>query len=194
MLLHKNEIPQFSPPLGLAYIGSVLREQGDSVEILDAIILAPHGHDEGDHLRLGLDWATIRDKIASYRPDIVGISSMFTAQAQCMHRVARLAKSVDANIVTIAGGIHPSALPAETLKDENVDFVVMGEGERTVLNLVKNLSDRHLLAEIDGIGYRRGEKTVLKPKAAFIDNLDELPFPARHLLNLTRELDYYGNA
>jgi len=182
MLLHKNEIPQFSPPLGLAYIGSVLREQGDSVEILDAIILAPHGHDEGDHLRLGLDWATIRDKIASYRPDIVGISSMFTAQAQCMHRVARVAKSVDANIVTIAGGIHPSALPAETLKDENVDFVVMGEGERTVLNLVKNLSDRHPLAEIDGIGYRKGEKTVLKPKAAFIDNPDELPFPAWDLL------------
>lgn len=184
IVLNKNEIPQFSPPLGLAYIASVLREQGYTIEIFDSVILEPHEHEEDEHFHLGANWSTIKDKISNYSPDIVGISSMFTCQAECMHRVARLVKDVDANIVTVVGGVHPSALPEETLKDENVDFVIIGEGEETMLNLVERLRNKLPTEEIDGIGFRKNRQIFIKPKASFVHNLDELPLPAWDLLQI----------
>lgn len=183
-ILNKDEIPQLSPPLGLAYIASVLRKSGHDVEIFDSVIQEPKGHCLGEHVHLGADWDTISSKISSYNPDIVGISSMFTSQAECMHRVARLVKGVDTNIVTIIGGAHPSALPEETLKDENVDFVVIGEGENTVLKLVESLSNQLPFEETGGIAFRKDGRIVINPTAGFIRNLDELPFPAWDLLQM----------
>ena len=174
MILSKSEIPQVSPPLGLAYIASVLRKHSHTVEIFDSVIQEPHGHHLGENIHLGADWDSIYSKISSYNPEIVGISSMFTCQAECMHQVARLVKGVDASIVTITGGAHPSALPAETIKDENVDFVVIGEGEDIVLRLVESLSNQLPFEEIDGIAFRKDGQIVINPETGFIRNLDEL--------------------
>jgi len=184
MILNKNEIPKFSPPLGLAYIASVLRKHGHTVNIIDSVIQEPHGYNLGENIHLGADWDTITGQISSYNPDIVGISSMFTSQAECMHHVARLVKGVDTNLVTIVRGTHPSALPKETLKDKNIDFVVIGEGENTMLKLVEGLSNKLPLEEIEGIGYRQNGQIVINAKAGFIENLDELPFPAWDLLQM----------
>ena len=95
-----------------------------------------------------------------------------------------MVKGVDTSIVTITGGAHPSALPAETLKDENVDFVIIGEGEDTVLKLVESLSNQLPFEEIDGTAFRKDGQIVINPEVGFIRNLDELPFPAWDLLQM----------
>jgi magnesium-protoporphyrin IX monomethyl ester (oxidative) cyclase len=184
VILNKNEIPQSGHPLGLAYIAAFLRKHGHTVEIFDSVIQEPYGHPLGERFHFGVGWDVISSKISSYNPDIVGISSMFTSQAECMHQVARLVKVVDPNLVTAVGGAHPSALPGETLRDENVDYVVIGEGENTMLKLVESLSNQLLPEEIDGIGFRKNGQIVINAKASFIENLDELPFPAWDMLQM----------
>lgn len=184
VILNKNEIPQFGHPLGLAYIAAFLRKNGHTVEIFDSVIQKPYGHPTGDKIHLGAGWDIISNKISSYNPDVVGISSMFTSQAECMHQVARLVKVLDPHLVTIVGGAHPSALPKETLEDKNVDFVVIGEGENTMLKLVESLSNQMPLEKIDGIGFKKNGQIVINAKAGFIENLDEIPFPAWDLLQM----------
>jgi magnesium-protoporphyrin IX monomethyl ester (oxidative) cyclase len=80
------------------------------------------------------------------------------------------------------GGAHPSTLPKSVLRDQNVDYVVIGEGELTMLNLLKTLSKGASFNEIDGFAYREDGKTVINPKKRFIEDIDSLPLPARHLL------------
>jgi magnesium-protoporphyrin IX monomethyl ester (oxidative) cyclase len=82
------------------------------------------------------------------------------------------------------GGAHPSTLPKRVLRDQNVDYVVIGEGELTMLNLLKTLSKGASFNEIDGFAYREEGKTVINPKKKFIEDLDSLPLPARHLLSM----------
>lgn len=184
MVLNKNEIPQVSPPLGLAYIASVLRNHGHEVKIYDAVIQEPHGHHLGEYIHIGADWAVISREIASYNPNIVGISSMFTSQAECMHRITKLVKDIDTNTVIVAGGAHPSVLPEEILSDENVDFIVVGEGEYTMLKIAENLANHLPIEDIDGIAFKKDGQIVINKKADIISNLDKIPFPAWDLLQM----------
>jgi anaerobic magnesium-protoporphyrin IX monomethyl ester cyclase len=188
VVLNENEIPQFSPPLGLAYIAAVLQRGGHAVKILDTVILDSAGHKTGEFTHLGLPWEKIRQEISGYRPELVGISSMFSCQAESMHRVARLSKEVGANVITVVGGVHPSSLPELTLADPNINYAVLGEGERTALELVDRLSGGSPVENMAGIAYRKGGEIVVRPRAPFIEDLDELPFPAWDLL----EMDKYA--
>lgn len=186
IILNRNEIRQISPPLGLAYIAAVLRQHGHEVRILDSVILEPRGHKTGPFIHIGLPWETIKDEISSHRPDIVGISSMFSCQAASMHQLALIVKSVYKDIFTVVGGVHPSSLPEHVLMDKNIDFVVVGEGERTALELINRLSAGIPVKQMAGIAYRVDGKTIINPRATFIENLDELPFPAWDLLEMKR--------
>ena len=75
-------------------------------------------------------------RICAFRPDMVGISSLFTMQEQNVIHLAKLVKEVDSRIRVVVGGAHPSALPEKLIKDENIDFVIMGEGEYRLLALI----------------------------------------------------------
>ena len=72
------------------------------------------------------------------------------------------------------------------LKDENIDFVVIGEGELTFLKLIKYLEtgNRSILYAIDGICFRDGNEIVTRPQKRFIEDLDSLPFPAYDLVDI----------
>ncbi len=106
MILHKTDIPQFGHPLGLAYIAAFLREHGCEVSILDSIISNPVGQKNGEWIHIGLDWDSIMKKVSEYKPRVVGISCMFTSQAEYLHRLAKLVKDINRNIVTVVGGAH----------------------------------------------------------------------------------------
>jgi radical SAM superfamily enzyme YgiQ (UPF0313 family) len=84
------------------------------------------------------------------------------------------------------GGIHPTVLPDETLADENVDFVVRGEGEQTMHELVSAMNKNNGFEKILGLSFKKRGSIVHNPSRPFIDNLDALPFPARHLLPMKK--------
>ena len=188
--LASYERPIVVPPLGLAYIGAVLEEAGHKVKILDTIALNWRSPIKiKDRIHIGLKWEDISDEIKRSKPDAVGISCPFSCQSDNAHKVAELVKAYDASVPVIMGGAHPSTLPKRVLQNQNVDYVVIGEGELTILNLLKTLSTRTSFNEIDGLAYREGGKIVINPKKKFIEDPDSLPFPARHLLPMKEYFD-----
>lgn len=171
------------PPLGLAYLAAYLEKAGCLVKILDALAL---GRDkirkQGKLTRVGLGKRELKKEIKDFNPDIAGVSVMFTAFVQDAYDIAQLVKEVNPKITTVFGGAHVSIDPKTALKNKNVDIAVKGEGEITFLNLVKAIEKRGSLVKITGISYRQGRKIIQNPPTPFMKNLDELPFPARHLL------------
>lgn len=185
--ISKSYTKEIQPPLGLAYIAAVL-EKHYEVKVLDAAVEGWHTEiSEGkDKIRYGLGFDEIKQVISHYKPDVVGISCLFSMQAHNAHKIAQLAKDVDKRIITIMGGAHPTVLAGKVMEDKNIDYVVIGEGEYSILELFDHLKDGKDLAPVGGIGYRSMDKVIINQKTKFIDNLDELPFPARHLLNMDK--------
>lgn len=90
----------------------------------------------------------------------------------------------------VCGGVHSTAVPIETLKALNVDCVVMGEGEYTIKELCETELSESKLKGVRGIAYRYNGKIRMNESRELIENLDELPFPARRLLDFDRYLVY----
>jgi magnesium-protoporphyrin IX monomethyl ester (oxidative) cyclase len=126
-------------------------------------------------------WKEIEMKIAQQSPDLVGISVLTPAYGAALN-VAELVKGLDRDIPVVFGGVHPTVLPEESIKSENVNIVVRGEGEYTFLDLVNSVSYNGNLSDVRGITCKEGEKIIYNPDRQLIQNLDELPYPARHLL------------
>ena len=185
--ISKSYTKEIQPPLGLGYIAAVL-EKDYEVKVLDAAVEGWHTEiPEGkDLFRYGLSFDEIKQFIDNYKPDVIGISCLFSMQSHNAHKIAQLAKDVNKSIITIMGGAHPTVLASKVLEDENIDYVVIGEGEYTMIRLLDQLKEGKGLTLVDGIGYREKSETVINKKTAFIDNLDELPYPARHLLNMKK--------
>jgi len=156
-------------PLGLCYIGEVLRQQNSvAVRLLDLSTKEP-SFDLAAYLRM-------------VNPDLIGFSVHSTSTAPLAFELARLAKQELPNCVLLAGGAHPSALPIDTLKYSEFDIVVIGEGELTMSKLVQSLQRDTNLQDVEGIAFKRGAICVTGqgPKP----NLDTLPFMPPTFLNL----------
>jgi len=178
-----------SPPLGLAYVAAVLEQAGHSVEILDCTASALRNRKRtGQHVQLGLSWREIQEEVRTRKPEIVGVGCPFTCQANNAHKVAEIVKHVDPEIPVVFGGAHPSSVRVETLQDRNVDFLVIGEGEYTFRALVDSLGQGRPVDRLDGLGFKERDRIKFTPKSQFVENLDELPFPARHLLPMREYL------
>lgn len=176
-----DSIRRLAPPLGILYIASVLKKD-HQVKILDSTLEGYYNTKvEDGYITYGLDEKDIKHIIKAFHPDYVGISSMFSAHQKNALNHAKWAKETDSSITTILGGIHPSLFPEETIKDRNVDFVIIGEGEfRT-----KKLLDGNL--DFDGLAYKkRGNITKINPMTTRIDNLDTIPFPSRELIDFEK--------
>lgn len=164
-------------PLGLLYLAAVARNAGYSVGIFDATFKDTH--------------QSFVDALEKYQPKVVGISALATVR-QAALRIASLAKRAGCHV--ILGGADPTGRPDTYLLYQTdgvqpIDLVVIGEGEHTILDLLPVLlsksASKETLSHIDGIAYRDLSGNVVKtPPRAHIENLDQLPFPARDLLNL----------
>ena len=173
-----------TPPLGIAYVAAVLETQGFDVRILDVAaedFRNKHPVGEG-YVRVGLNYEAIEKRVAEFHPDVVGVSCLLSSQFQDMCGICQLAKERCGVPITVVGGEHPSALPEDSLRKDCIDFVVIGEGEYTMRDLMRCLSDGDDLRQIDGLGYKTEDKIIVNRKRVFIEDLDELPLPARHLL------------
>ncbi len=155
------------PPLGLAYLASYLEKNKIKVSILDA-------HVEN------LSPSKTAHQALRQKPGLIGIGAVTNTINQAW-QIARLIKNKK-NIPLVLGGIHPTLLPEESLKKSFIDLVIRGEAEIPLLNLVLGKAK----AKIKGLSFKKGRKIIHNPPAPPLQNLDTLPFPARHLLPLEK--------
>lgn len=165
------------PPLGLAWIASVLEKAGHKVAVLDS-----------PTLEIGAEeWLR---RVKAFKPDVVGIS-MLTPTAPRGYKAVKLLKEEMPDVVTVAGGPHPTAMWGEAL-ESGFDIVVLREGEYTARDLLATLEKRgydpEALRSVEGIVFRdpRSGRVVTTKPRPLIQNLDELPWPARHLLPMEK--------
>ncbi len=152
-------------PMGLAYIAAVLEEKGNQVTVFDCIAE-------------GIDQDHLKHKLSEFNPDVVGISSM-TPMALSTMMAAKGAKEACPNATVVLGGPHATFMDKEILANEPaVDVIVRGEGEVTLAELTQRIVNGVGLNSADGITYRHQGQIVQNPDRPFIQNLDELPFPA----------------
>jgi len=172
------------PPLGIVYLAAVLRQNGFKVSLIDG----PAS---------GLNEEEILKEIEKIGPKVIGISAI----TPLFHRAIRLAENIRArfsDILIVIGGHHVSIEPIKALEEyPSFDIAVYGEGENTMLELVKNyqkynferrafLSDFNLLNSMDGVVFRRLGQVIMTHPRTLIKNLDDLPSPAWDLLPMDR--------
>lgn len=155
-------------PLGLCYIGAMLLRHDCSVTIFDNCV---HEKPVGDEVK----------EVLAFQPDVVGFyATTMGFNAAC--QIAKGVKAADPNIKTVLGGPHATALPTLTVEKEEIDFAVFGEGEHTMVELVKAIEDGGGYSAIPGLAYKDGEGPHQNASRTAPQNMDDFPFPARHLL------------
>jgi len=168
----KNALGIVTPPLNLMYLASSLEKDSFNVKIFDDDLLQ-RGYENVSNLA---------EKI---NPKLIGVTAN-TSTIKSAMRYVDLIKKLLPDSLTVIGGPHPTFMPKETLKNsENLDVVVMGEGEETIVDLA-NQSNKDIknLDKVKGIVYRDLNNGNLKitQTRPLIKDLDSLPFPARHLV------------
>lgn len=181
-----SDNPRAYFPLGVLSIAGMLKQERYDVEIYDAKVSGVICK-KNNIIHFGDNWDAIEKKIRDCNPDVVGISSLFSSQWTNVLKVAQIVKKIDKVIITIVGGAHASVKPDDFLQDGSVDFVVMGEGEYSIIELLKHISEKTSgLKGIKGIAFRDNGQIIINEKREFIRDLDKLPFPAYDLVNVER--------
>lgn len=170
-----DENKQFWPPLGIGYIAAYIEQKGHSVKIIDRDVLLRKNRldfNKADEMMLS--------QLKEFEPDIVGFSAT-TPNISDVNYVSGMVKKIFPRCTTIIGGPHCIGEPILTLKICcSIDILVRGEGEVTMLEIAEGLELKRIL----GITYRADGDIVSNPDRPPIKNLDDLPMPARHLLDM----------
>jgi magnesium-protoporphyrin IX monomethyl ester (oxidative) cyclase len=172
-------------PIGLMNIAAMIRDICD-IEIFDCLA-SDFKTRKDDEVNYGTSPEEIRKVIAEKKPDVVGISVPFTSQYRNAELVAVIAKEVDPKIITVFGGPDPSVRFKSILENQYCDYCVIGEGEQTFYEFVKNFSSPQSSAKIKGLAYKRNGIIQYEPRP-FNTNLDALPFPAFDLVDVNQYL------
>jgi len=163
------------PPLGLIYLGTVLQNAGHEVKIID-------------NARVQLPVEKVAERVKKENPAIVGVSALTPTFIQGI-KIAKAVKSELPDVKIAFGNYHATFTYEKLLKEYPiVDYVIIGEGETTFLELVNAVEKNHENKNIQGIAFRHDGKVVVTPPKPSIENLDQLPFPDRTLL----EQNYYS--
>ena len=175
-------------PLGIAYLAGSLEQNGHTCQIIDSIIdgygkITQH---EGYHV-FGLTFEEITNKTQSFASELVGISCIFFSQIKSALFLAKSIKQANPALKIVMGGIGAFQNVKTVMASGWVDYIVIGEGEQTLVDLVSALTkdeQTEKFGHIDGLIFMKGNKKVENPKHHYIDDLDTLPSPAYHLFDL----------
>ena len=172
-------------PSSMLYLAASLREHGYTPQILDMKTLKkekPHG--QGCVYEESL-CSTIR----VFEPDLIGFGCLFAGNFPDVLRFATVCKEQFPHLPIAAGGIH-FTIHAEKIMEQCpvFDLIVLGEGERSLPDLVAALTAGDSVAAIDGVAWRDSGKVRINSKVSYIENPDEIPFPAYDLIKLQ---DYF---
>ena len=162
-----------SPPLGLACLAASLESAGIEVRILDFVVF-PYSK------------KNLEKELKQFDPQMIGVTAV-TMSVDDALTVVRDAKSISPEIFTVMGGPHVTFCAKETMEAcTAVDFVVLGEGEETVVALCRTLQKDMKWETVRGLVYREKEQIHFTGDRPFIANIDTLPAPARHHIPLGR--------
>ncbi len=166
-ILLEEEDPM--PPLGLMYLSSYLKKYtSHQVKILDCQI------EKIKHQKL-------KKIIQQEKPDIVGITAMTLTLLDVL-KTAKLTKKVNPKIKIVLGGPHIHFYPEETIKQKDIDYCILNEGEETLKELIENINQPEKLTNIKGLVFKQDNKIVNNGNRELIKQLDNLPFPDRKAL------------
>jgi len=191
---NKYEEPRI--PLNITYLASAARKAGHQAHLVDLRLeqqkceLRMPDSFECDDVKMLTKCMT--DKIVEHHIEIVGINCLYSGLFPVVLHLAKQIKILNPNVKVVTGGIHPTIYAKEILNQFKniIDYTIFGEGESSFVQLLNSLSasDWSGIENIDGLGYIKNDAAAVNPKTHFIDALDELPFPAVDLLNLS---DYF---
>jgi radical SAM superfamily enzyme YgiQ (UPF0313 family) len=160
-------------PLGLAYVAAALIKAGFEVEIYDNYLLQR-------------PIAEVKAEVAKRQPQIVGITCSSLTYGRCVE-AAKAVKDACPTSTVVVGGPHASYMPETLLQHPEIDYVVIGEGEAAIVQLTQAITagkpKASAAAQIPGVACKINNQTIQTPQQ-FIENLDTIPYPARHLLPL----------
>ncbi len=160
-------------PLGIAYLAAVVEKKGHEVTVIDC---------QAEKLT----YETFRDRISRISADVIGVTATTLLYKSAM-RLITIAKQVQPQALTILGGSHGTFWDENALKEyPSLDLVVRREGEQTLIELIETLQAKGSLSKVLGVTLRDSAGNIVRtPDRPFIKDLDELPFPAHHLLPLS---------
>jgi len=164
-------------PMGLMSMGTVLKKNNINVEILDINNIF-YEKELDDNIFADYIENELYSYIKDFRPDIIGIGGIFSGVFINLRTIAKFIKEKFPNIPIVCGGVHPTIFGSEILANYSyVDFVVTGEGEISILELVESLynGSGKALDAIGGLVFRKNGSIHVNPKK-YLDNIDELPF------------------
>jgi len=160
------------PPLGVLVLAAYLEKnvRGVDIQVVDC-----QAEDIG--------WQGLEKRIDSFRPDIIAPSSLATCNVYTVLRTLQTAKAVDPGIRTVVGGQHFTALAQESLRDyPEIDFVVRGEGEETLADLVRTLDNHKSLGNVRGMSFRHDGEILHTPSRPLVCDVNSLPLPGYHFV------------
>jgi anaerobic magnesium-protoporphyrin IX monomethyl ester cyclase len=169
-----HQHPPFTP-LGLGYLAAVLEKNQYKIDVIDCQALR-------------FTYEEFRSEISKrkHQAEIVGITSTTLTYKSAL-QIAKIAKEVWPNCLTLLGGSHVSFWDDKALQEcPSLDIVVRKEGENTMLELAERVEADKNYHDVLGITCRKDGEIVKNPDRAYIENLDELPFPAHHLWPIER--------
>ncbi len=163
--------------LGLGYLAAVLEKNQFQVDVIDCQVLKLSSED-------------FRSEISKRQPDIVGVTSS-TLTYQPALKLVKIAKEACPNCVTAMGGAHVTFWDDKALEEcPELDIVIRKEGENTLLELVQRVANKESFIDVIGTTCRKDGKSVRNADRPYIEDLDALPFPARHLWPMERFREY----
>ncbi len=156
------------PYLSLATLAGTVLQCHHDARILD-LSISPQPQED------------LMKEIRSYQPDVVAITCT-TALFPEAKQIADVVLKELPNVTLLTGGAHPSNEPIRVLEESKFDMAIFGEGEMTLADIIMGKP----LNEIPGISYRHKDRIFINQTREFVQNLDELPFPAWHLYDLSK--------
>jgi len=179
--------------LGIAYLAAVLEENGyrDNVMCLDAVVEG-YDHvveleDDPNFIKYGLSDKDIVERLRDFKPDLVGITSLFSSMTECAFSIADSIKGSFPHVPIIMGGNHASNTADWILKEiPYIDFIIKGESEYNLLEFVDKYFGLEDYTNVPGLVRYEGNRIVTNSGRPFNKQLDDLPDPAFHLFPMER--------
>lgn len=132
-----------------------------------------------------------KKRIAEINPEIVLITALSAEYYKAYHTAARIAKEVNPECAVLIGGVYPTVLAEDVIKDKNIDYAMIGYAEERLDKLVSYILQNNMneIHKFEGLAYRCGEEEVLNPMTTFIGDVEEMVQPDYSLVDLEKYID-----
>lgn len=169
----------WTPSFGLLQLGAYLEREGNQVQIVDATTLSA-------------PWKDLETAVCRSKGDVIGVSCSATCLSSEAIQTIRLCRKLSPRAIIVAGGSHFTLMAETVLREmKELDYIVLGEGEIAFSQLLKELSGGGKGRATKSIAYRENGRVVLNERHPLIPNLDSLPLPAYHLIEMEKEAYYW---